>query len=236
MDNDIKKLSRVTAILVQFLSRKMVNSKTLAEKFNVSIRTIYRDIKLLESAGIPIVTEEGKGYSIMDGYKLPPIMLTETEANALLIAELVIQSSKDTSLIKEFAAVTAKIKAVLPRRLRDENESLEKKIGVSNTYIDSSPKSDLLLELQKPLLSHKLIEVDYVDKSGEKSWRELEPFALYANQNNEWVLVAFCRLRNDFRSFSLVNITKMVVSDKSFIPQSITFEQYLARTYGNKKG
>ncbi|MCC5613221.1 HTH domain-containing protein, partial [Nostoc sp. CHAB 5834] len=92
MDNDIKRLSRITAILIQFLSRRLVNSKTLAGKFNVSVRTIYRDIKLLESAGVPIMTEEGKGYSLMDGYKVPPVMLTETEANALLTAELIIQS------------------------------------------------------------------------------------------------------------------------------------------------
>lgn len=236
MDNDIKRLSRITAILIQFLSRRLVNSTALADKFNVSVRTIYRDIKLLESAGVPILTEEGRGYSLMDGYKVPPIMLTETEANALLTAELIIQSSKDTSLITEFASVTAKIKAVLPRSLKDRTEKLEKKMGVSNTYVRDSPKSNLLLQLQKTLLAHSIIQVDYINKTGEKSRRDLEPFALYANQRNEWVLVAFCRLRNDFRQFSLTNISKLIITEKSFEPHGITFEQYLIKTFGNKNG
>jgi len=236
MNNDIKRLSRLTAILIQFLSRRLVNAKTLADKFGVSVRTIYRDIKLLESAGVPILTEEGKGYSLMDGYKVPPIMLTETEANALLTAELIIQSSKDTSLIAEFASVTAKIKAVLPRTLKDRTEKLEKRMGVSNTYINNSPKSNLLLQLQKTLLANSVINIDYTNKNGEKSRRDLEPFALYANQKSEWVLVAFCRLRNDFRSFSLTNISSLTITDESFEPHNITFEQYLVKTFGNKNG
>ena len=224
MDNDVKRLSRITAILIQFLSRRVVNSTTLAGKFGVSVRTIYRDIKTLERAGVPILTEEGKGYSLMAGYKVPPIMLTETEANALLTAELIIQSSNDTSLISEFAAVTAKIKAVLPSSLKSNTERLERKMGITNTYINNSPKSNLLLQLQKPLLEHLLIRVDYTNKAGQKSQRDLEPFALYANQKNEWVLVAFCRLRNDFRSFSLVNINTLTITDQSFTPHTITFE------------
>ena len=236
MDTDIKRLSRITAILIQLLSRRLINAKTLADKFGVSVRTIYRDIRMLESAGVQIMTEEGKGYSLMDGYKVPPIMLTETEANALLTAELLLQSSKDTSLMAEFASVTAKIKAVLPRLLKDKTERLEKKMGVSNTYISDSPKSSLLLPLQKTLLTHSLIRVMYTSKNGEESQRDLEPFALYANQKNEWVLVAFCRLRNDFRSFSLTNITELTITDQLFEPQKITFEQYLAKAFGNKTG
>ena len=235
MDNDVKRLSRLTAILIQFLSRRLVNSTTLAHKFGVSVRTIYRDIKTLERAGVPIITEEGKGYSLVEGYKVPPIMLTETEANALLTAELIIQSSNDTSLIAEFSSVTAKIKAVLPGSMKSRTERLEKKMGVTNTYISKSPKSRLLLQLQKPLLEHTVIRVDYTNKAGEKSQRDLEPFALYANQKNEWVLVAFCRSKNDFRSFSLANINALTITNQVFMPHPITFEQYLAKTFGNKK-
>ncbi len=209
MDNDIKRLSRLTSILIQLLSRGLVNSKMLADKFNVSIRTIYRDIKALEDAGAPIVTEEGKGYSLMAGYKIPPIILTETEANALLTAELIIQASKDTSLIAEFASVTSKIRVVLPNDLKTKTENLEKKLGISNKYTDKSSKSSLLLKLQKTLTSYSVVGIDYVNKKGESTRRELEPFALYTNQNDEWVLVAFCRLRKDFRSFTLLNISNL---------------------------
>ena len=91
LDNDIKRLTRLTSILTQLQSKRLVTATKLAGKFGVSVRTIYRDIRALESAGIPIITEEGKGFSLMDGYRLPPIMLTETEANALITAELFIQ-------------------------------------------------------------------------------------------------------------------------------------------------
>ncbi|MEL7062687.1 MAG: HTH domain-containing protein, partial [Bacteroidota bacterium] len=77
------RLSRLTAILTQLQSKRLVTAKALAERHNVSIRTIYRDIRTLEQSGIPIVTEEGKGYSIMEGYHLPPVVFTEDEANAL---------------------------------------------------------------------------------------------------------------------------------------------------------
>jgi predicted DNA-binding transcriptional regulator YafY len=236
MYNDIERLSRITAILIQFLSRRLLNSKTLADKFGVSVRTIYRDIKLLERAGVPIVTEEGKGYSLMEGYKVPPITLTESEADALLTAELLLQSSNDTSLILAFASVSAKIKAVLPRALKDRTEKLEQKMGVSNTYISDSPKSTLLLQLQKTLLAHAVVQLDYTNKAGEKSQRDVEPFALYANQRNEWVLIAFCRLRSDFRSFSLTNINTLTITDQPFEPHTLTFEQYLRRYFSDQTG
>jgi predicted DNA-binding transcriptional regulator YafY len=74
-DHYLKKLDRVTAILTQLQSKPVVRAQDLAEKFDVSIRTIYRDVKTLENAGIPIVGEAGNGYSLMEGYKLPPSCL-----------------------------------------------------------------------------------------------------------------------------------------------------------------
>jgi len=235
-DNDIKRLTRLTAILIQLQSMRLLNATKLSEKFNVSIRTIYRDIKALEQAGVPIITEEGKGFSLMEGYKIPPVMFTESEANALLTAELIIQSSKDSSLIKEFASVTAKVKAVLPNSLKNKTERLEQKMGVSNTYIDKSPKSNILLKLQKTLIDNSVISISYTNKKGEKSQRKVEPFALYANQNNEWVLIAFCRLKKDFRSFSLLSIETLIITDETFDQHKLTFEQYLKNKYGNKNG
>ena len=74
------RLSRLTAILIQLQSKRLITSTELADKYGVSIRTIYRDIRALEEAGVPIYTEEGKGYSLSEGYRLPPVMFTEEEA------------------------------------------------------------------------------------------------------------------------------------------------------------
>lgn len=109
-------------------------------------------------------------------------------------------------------------------------------MGISNIYIDNSPKSKYLLDIQKALVDNLVISVDYTNKAGQLTNRKLEPFALYSNQNNEWVMVAFCRLRKDFRNFSILNINKFVVTLENFEPHKMTFPQYLEKTYGNKNG
>lgn len=87
MAEDKPRLIRLTAILTQLQSKRIVTAKDIAEKHNISIRTVYRDIRTLEQSGIPIITEEGKGYTLMEGYRLPPVLFTEEEANALITAE-----------------------------------------------------------------------------------------------------------------------------------------------------
>ena len=100
-ENDTKRLSRLTAILIQLQTKRLITSTGLAERFGVSVRTIYRDIKALEQAGVPVLTEEGKGYSLMEGYKVPPVMFSESEANALITVEQLVQKNSDRSLVKD---------------------------------------------------------------------------------------------------------------------------------------
>ncbi len=178
---------------------------------------------------MPVVTEEGKGYCIMDGYRLPPIMFAEDEANAMLTAELIIQSSKDSSLIAKFSEAISKVKAVIPGNIKIKIERLEHKIGVSNTYIDNSPKSKYLLDIQKALVQYVVVNIIYTSKQGKITSRSVEPFAIYSNQQNDWVLVAFCRLRKDYRSFSLLNIAELTATTENFEPHNITFQQYLKK-------
>ncbi|GAB3743602.1 HTH domain-containing protein [Spirosoma lituiforme] len=233
MDVETKRIVRLTSILIQLQSRRIVKATLLAEKFGVSVRTIYRDIRTLEQAGVPVVTEEGKGYSLVAGYRIPPVMFTETEANALLTAELLIQASKDTSLIAEFGSAVAKIRAVITDTLKSRTDELNQKIGVTNTYIDNSPKSKYLLDIQTALVKSLVIQFDYTSKEGKQTHRSVEPFAVYSNQNSEWVLIAFCQLRQDFRSFSLINMDKLLTTMDHFEPQKMTFAQYRQKVYGN---
>src|SRR3954468_7544728 len=102
IDNDTRRLSRLIAILTQLQTRRMITATVLAQKFGVSVRTIYRDIRALEQAGVPVLTEEGKGYSLMEGYKNPPVMFSETQANALILAEQLVLMNKDSSFIKDY--------------------------------------------------------------------------------------------------------------------------------------
>ena len=119
-DNDTKRLSRLTAILTQLHTKRLLTATSLADKFNVSIRTIYRDIRALEQSGVPIITEDGKGYSLMEGYKIPPVMFTEEQANALILAEQLVLKNKDTSFIKDYSEAIDKIKAVLGHNTKDK--------------------------------------------------------------------------------------------------------------------
>lgn len=101
-NNDTKRLSRLTAILTRLQTKHLITASELADRFSVSKRTIYRDIRALEDAGVPILTEEGKGYALMEGYKIPPVMFTESEANALITAEQLIMKNKDSSFVKDY--------------------------------------------------------------------------------------------------------------------------------------
>ena len=107
--SETNRLSRLTAILVQLQTKRIVTASELASKFAVSKRTIYRDIKALEQSGVPLFTEEGKGYSLMEGYKIPPVMFTEKQANALVLAEQLVLKSKDASFVKDYGEAIDKI-------------------------------------------------------------------------------------------------------------------------------
>lgn len=119
-DKDTKRISRLTAILTQLQTRRLLTAAQHAEKYTVSIRTIYRDIRALEQAGVPVLTEEGRGYTLMEGYRVPPVMFTEAEANALVAAEQLVLKNKDTSFIKDYTAAVEKIKAVLKYSTKDK--------------------------------------------------------------------------------------------------------------------
>jgi len=107
------RLTRLTNILLHLQSKRVVKSQELADKFSISQRTVYRDIKALEEAGVPIIGEVGAGYSLMDDYRIPPVMFTEQELNALLTAQQLIKNQSDKSLQENFDDLTFKIKALL---------------------------------------------------------------------------------------------------------------------------
>ena len=111
-DNEMSRLVRITSIATMLKSKRILTATDIADKFAISIRTVYRDIRALENSGVPIITIEGKGYSLMDGYTLPPLMFSEAEANALITAEYLIKEAKDTSLAKNFEEALTKIKSI----------------------------------------------------------------------------------------------------------------------------
>jgi len=226
-DNDSKRLSRLVAILTQLQTKRILTSRALAEKFGVSVRTIYRDIKALEQAGIPVLAEDGKGYSIMEGYSIPPVMFTEGEANALVTAEQLVLRNRDGSLIKQYTGAINKIKAVLRYSTKEKVELLAKRIAVSPALPDTSLSNSLAL-IQNALTSFTVLNIVYrSEQKSEKTERNIEPFALYYSMEESWSLIAYCRLRKDYRMFRLDRIVKIELLDKHFTPHKLTLKEYL---------
>jgi predicted DNA-binding transcriptional regulator YafY len=232
-DNDTKRLSRLVAILTQLQTKRILTSTTLAERFGVSVRTIYRDIRALEQAGVPILTEDGKGYSLMEGYRIPPVMFTENEANALITAEQLVLKNRDSSLVKEYTEAISKIKSVLLYSTKEKAELLSNRIAVSPA-IPHTNKSNSLTLIQNALTAFKVLNIIYQSEyKEEKTERNIEPFALYYNQQESWTLIAYCRLRKDYRMFRLDRILKIEPLELIFKPHKLTLKDYL--DYKEKK-
>ena len=222
------RLSRLSAILTMLKSNSLVNSTQLSKKFGVSVRTIYRDIRALEESGVPIYVEEGKGYKLMDGYTLPPIMFSEEEANALITAQQIIYQNKDRSLIENYANAITKIKSVLRKENKEKALLLENRIAyIKNT--SGKVSSDNLMKIQSALTNHYLVHLKYTAQyDGKTTNRAVEPMAIYHTQEN-WIVIAWCRLRNDFRDFRLDRIDELVVSTANFEPREFDLMRYFRR-------
>lgn len=229
MDNkDTKRLSRLTAILTQLQTKKLIKANELADRFSVNIRTIYRDIKALEQAGVPILTEEGKGYCLMEGYRIPPVMFTETEANALITAEKLIATNKDASFVKEYKEAIGKIKSVLRTSIKDKANLLSDRIVFRHNPTNEKT-SNYLSALQTALTNFTLTKITYqAEENKNETVRTIEPFAVFSTQGN-WILIAYCRLRKDFRAFRLDRINQLTTFNDNFKPHKITLQEYFEK-------
>jgi predicted DNA-binding transcriptional regulator YafY len=229
--NDLKRLSRLAAIQTQLQTKRLITSTSLAEKFGVSVRTIYRDMKALEEAGVPIVTEDGKGYTLMEGYKIPPVMFTENQANALILAEQLVLKNRDSSLIKDYAEAIDIIKAVLRQTEKDKANLLSERTMFGKIK-EFERNSNSLSALQNALTNFYLIKLDYINAENKKSKRTVEPFALI-NTMASWLLVAYCRLRKEFRFFRLDRIEKLEVLAEKFTPHKMTLQDFFEKYHGH---
>ncbi len=224
--DDVKRISRLTAILTQLQTKRILTAAMLSEKFGVSKRTIYRDIKALEKAGVPVLTEEGKGYSLMEGYKVPPIMFTEQQANALILAEQLVLKSKDASFVKDYSEAIDKIKSVLRYSSKDKANLLADRTQYSEV-LDQERSSSNLSDLQRALTNYQLVKIQYINKEGTTTTRMVEPFAIVSAEN--WYLIAWCRLREGFRFFRPDRIQKMEIQAENFQPHNLTLQEYFDR-------
>lgn len=219
-DNYLKKIDRVTAILMHLQSRRIVRAHDLAVRFEVSLRTIYRDIRTLENAGIPIVSEAGVGYSLMDGYKLPPVMFTREEVFSFITAEKFMQNFSDKELGRHYESAIVKVKSVLNTSDKQLIQQIEQQIDVFNDY--SGPKKaydenriGLILE---SISQKKQVKIDYQSALDQLSERCIDPIGLFFEYNH-WYTMAYCHLRQAIRQFRLDRIAQIQQTNIPFLEQ-----------------
>ncbi len=227
----MNRIDRLQAILTTLQSKRVVRAEDLATRFEVSLRTIYRDIRSLEAGGVPIGAEAGIGYFLMEGYHIPPVMFTHEEARALLLAGKLVANMTDKKTTSNFDSALTKVKAVLDSEKKEELNTLENDI-VINPFSNKSPTSGIeelqLDQIKSALASSKIIAIEYYSGGkGEHTSRKLEPIGL-CFYYSRWHLIAFCHMRNDYRDFRLDRISNLQVLDVAYSRlQRVSIQEYL---------
>lgn len=233
----MNRIDRVTAILIQLQSKKIVRAQEIAERFSISLRTVYRDIKTLEEAGVPIAGEAGVGYSIMEGYRLPPVMFTREEAIAFITAEKMVEKLTDTSSKKYFSEAMFKIKAVLRYTEKEMVEEMEDYIEVvDNPYLPSKENSPVHLQvILKSIVDKEILDIGYfANNTQQYSNREIEPIGIFY-LGTYWYMIAFCRLRKDYRTFRLDRVSYINNTGQHFTQQHPSLKSFIAKMSKEKE-
>jgi predicted DNA-binding transcriptional regulator YafY len=214
----MNRIDRLSAILIQLQSKRVVKAQEIAERFEVSLRTVYRDVRSLEEAGVPVVGEAGVGYWLMEGYRLPPVMFTKEEATAFLMAEKLITKLTDNTTDQYFKSAMYKIKAVLKTTEKDFLEEIDGRIEIIGhpSNVETKPNNDILQVILKSISEKRILNLQYFSRNQEQnSERHIEPIGI-CYINTHWHLIAFCQLRNDYRDFRIDRIIELLPTSKLF--------------------
>jgi predicted DNA-binding transcriptional regulator YafY len=231
----MNRIDRISAILIQLQSRRVVKASDIADRFSISLRTVYRDVKTLEEAGIPIIGEAGVGYSIMDGYRLPPIMFTREEATAFLTAEKFVEKLTDESTAAQHKSAMFKIRAILKTAEKDLLENMDSNIEVLKSRVQSRiNNNDHIQTILNGIAHKKVLGIDYMaGYTQQKTNRHIEPVGIFY-LDSYWHLIAYCRMRNDYRDFRVDRIITLTETDQIFTGKHPTLKAYIAQTAEEK--
>src|SRR6186713_886904 len=226
----MNRIDRLAAILIQLQSRSLVKAQDIATKFSISLRTVYRDVKALEEAGVPVIGEAGTGYRLMEGYKLPPVMFNMDEATALLTASKLVQSKTDAGISKHYTAALDKIRAILRHSEKDHIEEIDEHIAVMNhPSIVYQPQAELHLQsILKAIGSSSVIE------KNESTIRKVEPVGIYY-LGSHWYLVAFCQMRKDYRNFRTDKITRLTITGEANSKTHPPLQSFISKMSADKE-
>lgn len=215
----MRRADRLFQIVQILRSRRLTTAQQLAERLEVSTRTVYRDVQDLCLSGIPIEGEAGVGYLLRQEVNVPPLMFNEAELEAIQVGMRMVQAWGGSELSSAAKQAMIKVEAVLPQRLQ-EYQSL---MFAPDFYIDHE-EFKFLDTLRKASRLREYLLMDYRDAKDDYSQRQIRPLAIYFWKGT-WTLLAWCELRNDFRNFRvdrIVNISNLA----SYFPVSAGEEMH----------
>lgn len=221
----MNRVDRLFGIVTLLQSRKYVSAERISEKFEISVRTVYRDIKAIGEAGIPVSFEPNKGYFIVPGYFTPPVSFTLDEANALLLSQSLMAGFGDRSVQTNFDSALTKIKAVLKQVDKEKIDLLDQSIKFQVPHRINN-EFDYLAEIQQAITEQKQVRINYLSLKEELLQRTVEPIGLvfYAFS---WHLIAYCQLRKDYRDFKIGRIKELRKTMNSFeVSKHISLSEY----------
>lgn len=226
----MNRIDRLVATVLLLQSRRLIRAQDIADHFGISIRTVYRDLLALQEAGVPLAAEAGEGYSLVDGYHLPPVMFTQEEASALFVGAEFVQHLTDASLKKNVESALLKIRAVLPEEKQEYLERLQQATAVlaHPASFEDGFRDDVLTMMQEAVVRRRVLKMEYsANSNGALTERCVEPLALLY-YSDHWHLIAYCRLRQDYRDFRTDRIKSFLPTDEIFPPrEDFSIKQYL---------
>lgn len=212
------KVERLISIIMILLDKERISAQTLADRFEVSLRTIYRDIDAINMAGIPVrsISGVGGGIEIMPNYKIDRKTFSTNDLSAILMG---LSNISNMTQSKELSNALAKVKSFIPA-----NSAKDIELKANQIYIDLSPwmggrdAQNYLEMIKKALHEKNNLSFDYADRYGNKTTRLVEPYQLVM-KNSHWYVHGYCLKRNDFRLFRLFRMSNLQLEDTFFTPR-----------------
>lgn len=207
------KIERLFGIATILLNKGTITAKELADRFEVSIRTIYRDIEALSAAGVPIYTNKGNGggISIIESYSLNRMLISERESEGILLALQTMQAVK----YPEINMILEKLGALF------KNDMLQEWIQIDfSPWGTGEEEKDKFNILRQAILQRRVVRFDYVGSGGQRNLRDVEPIMLQF-KGMAWYLRGWCRYKNSIRTFRVTRMKKLVMTNETYIRKSI---------------
>jgi len=226
----VNKTDRLLAIVLELQGKGKQRAEDLAKTFETSKRTIYRDIEALCEAGVPLISIPGRGYSLMEGYFLPPLSFTTDEATMLLLGSEFMAQNFDAQYCTAAHAAGRKIASVLPEKLRNDVAYLQKSIRFIATQ-QRPTETMMLQQLRRAIIERVTVRFQYAKRHGQESQdmqttRKADPYSL-VHITGTWYLTAYCHMRQAVRIFRLDRVNMLEVLPEVFVrPEHFTMEEH----------